>query len=383
MNIFLPIHIDGGNRGCEAITKGTAHILGFPVVQVQALSQNIDLDKRLGIAENVTLASASAMKFWQRLQRKILWLVFKDKKMVQDFTYKRLYNPFLERAVVGDVMLSTGGDMMCYDNNEVIYTNEYLFAKGIKTILWGCSIGKENLTPEKVETLHHFSMIYARESLTAEMLETLGLKNVVTFPDPAFCLKPEKCCLSDAFKTDVVGLNVSNYVVGNDTFDTPFGVEVLKLIEYILKETKLNILLIPHVLWEGQDDRIVAAAIQEHFKGNHRISILNSEQLNYCQLRYVISCCRYFIGARTHAVISAYSTCVPTLALGYSVKSRGIAKDLELPDRLVVDSKNYTNGMLLDSFKYLQATEDNVRSHLRAVIPQYVAKLESVKECCL
>lgn len=383
MNIFLPIHIDGGNRGCEAITKGTAHILGFPVVQVQALSQNIDLDKRLGIAENVTLASASAMKFWQRLQRKILWLVFKDKKMVQDFTYKRLYNPFLERAVVGDVMLSTGGDMMCYDNNEVIYTNEYLFAKGIKTILWGCSIGKENLTPEKVETLHHFSMIYARESLTAEMLETLGLKNVVTFPDPAFCLKPEKCCLSDAFKTDVVGLNVSNYVVGNDTFDTPFGVEVLKLIEYILKETKLNILLIPHVLWEGQDDRIVAAAIQEHFKGNHRISILNSEQLNYCQLRYVISCCRYFIGARTHAVISAYSTCVPTLALGYSVKSRGIAKDLELPDRLVVDSKNYTNGMLLDSFKYLQATEDNVRSHLCAVMPQYVAKLERVKECCL
>lgn len=383
MNIFLPIHIDGGNRGCEAITKGTAHILGFPVVQVQALSQNIDLDKRLGIAENVTLVSASAMKFWQRLQRKILWLVFKDKKMVQDFTYKRLYNPFLERAVVGDVMLSTGGDMMCYDNNEVIYTNEYLFAKGIKTILWGCSIGKENLTPEKVETLHHFSMIYARESLTAEMLETLGLKNVVTFPDPAFCLKPEKCCLSDAFKTDVVGLNVSNYVVGRDTLDTPFGVEILKLIEYILKETKLNILLIPHVLWEGQDDRIVTAAIQEHFKGNHRISILNSEQLNYCQLRYVISCCRYFIGARTHAVISAYSTCVPTLALGYSVKSRGIAKDLGLPERLVVDSKSYTEGMLLDSFKYLQATEDNVRSHLRAVIPQYVAKLERVKECCL
>lgn len=383
MNIFLPIHIDGGNRGCEAITKGTAHILGFPVVQVQALSQNIDLDKRLGIAENVTLVSASAMKFWQRLQRKILWLVFKDKKMVQDFTYKRLYNPFLERAVVGDVMLSTGGDMMCYDNNEVIYTNEYLFAKGIKTILWGCSIGKENLTPEKVETLHHFSMIYARESLTAEMLETLGLKNVVTFPDPAFCLKPEKCCLSDAFKTDVVGLNVSNYVVGGDTLDTPFGVEVLKLIEYILKETKLNILLLPHVLWKGQDDRIVAAAIQEHFKGNHRISILNSEQLNYCQLRYVISCCRYFIGARTHAVISAYSTCVPTLALGYSVKSRGIAKDLGLSERLVVDSKSYTDGTLLDSFKYLQATEDNVRSHLRAVIPQYVAKLESVKECCL
>lgn len=34
---------------------------------------------------------------------------------------------------------------MCYDDNEVVYTNNYLHKKGIKTILWGCSIGKNNL----------------------------------------------------------------------------------------------------------------------------------------------------------------------------------------------------------------------------------------------
>ena len=33
-------------------------------------------------------------------------------------------------------------------------------------------------------------------------------------------------------------------------------------------------------------------------------------------------------GARTHAVIAAYSSGVPTLALGYSVKAKGLAEDI-------------------------------------------------------
>jgi polysaccharide pyruvyl transferase WcaK-like protein len=34
------------------------------------------------------------------------------------------------------------------------------------------------------------------------------------------------------------------------------------------------------------------------------------------------------VGARTHSTIAAYSSGVKTLVIGYSVKSRGIAKDL-------------------------------------------------------
>ena len=93
------------------------------------------------------------------------------------------------------------------------------------------------------------------------------------------------------------------------------GAEVNKLINYILNHTNLNILLIPHVLWKGQDDREISNVILRKYNSS-RISVLNSDTLNYCELRYVISKCRFFIGARTHAVISAYSTYVPTIALG-------------------------------------------------------------------
>lgn len=44
-----------------------------------------------------------------------------------------------------------------------------------------------------------------------------------------------------------------------------------------------------------------------------------------------------FIAARTHADISAYSMCMPTFALGYTVKSVGIAKDLGLFEGSVTD----------------------------------------------
>ena len=196
-------------------------------------------------------------------------------------------------------------------------------------------MGPENLTPEKEETLHNFTLVYARESLSYDFFKSLGLKNVCLFPDPAFILEPEKCELPECFtKGDVIGINISNYVLGDFSLETPFGKEVVRMLDYIVKEANLQILLVPHVLWDfpndKQDDRQTASIIMEKYGKTGRFSIMDVENLNYCQIRYVISNCKMFIGGRTHSVISAYSTCVPALALGYSIKSRGIAKDLGL-----------------------------------------------------
>lgn len=275
---------------------------------------------------------------------------------------------------------------MCYGNNYVITTNNYAHANGIKSILWGCSMGPENLTPEKEETLHNFSLIYARESLSYEFLKSLGLKNVCLFPDPAFILEPETCKLPEVFsKGDVVGINISNYVLGAFSLDTPFGKEVVNMLDYIVKETNLHVLLVPHVLWDfpgdRQDDRQTASIIMEKYGKTGRFSKMDVDNLNYCQIRYVISKCKMFMGGRTHAVISAYSTCVPTLALGYSIKSKGIAKDLGLPESMVVDSKHiHHEGYLLDSFKYMYANESDIRKHLCEIMPEYKERTYGIRE---
>ena len=127
------------------------------------------------------------------------------------------------------------------------------------------------------------------------------------------------------------------------------------------------------MLWDAQDDRIVANNVYKLFQDTGRISVLDSDIYNYLQLRYIISKCRLFIGARTHAVISAYSTCVPSLALGYSIKSKGIAKDLGLDNNLVVNCKdNESNNSLLKGFRYLVDNEDAIKKQLTDVMPSYI-----------
>ena len=382
MNYYFPVHIDGGNRGCEAIAKGTAILLNEKKENLHGLCRNIPLDTMLGVDKYVTLERFKKKPFLTRAYNKLLYRMRLPIK-------PKAFSPHMEfvKSMPKDgVLVSTGGDMMCYGNNYVITTNNYAHAKGLKTVLWGCSMGPENLTPEKEETLHNFSLIYARESLSYDFFRSLGLKNVCFFPDPAFVLEPEKCELPECFsKSDVIGINISNYVLGDFSLETPFGKEVVNMLDYIVKETNLNVLLVPHVVWDfpgdKQDDRQTASIILEKYGKTRRFSILDIDNLNYCQIRYIISNCKMFIGSRTHAVISAYSTCVPTLALGYSIKSRGIAKDLGLSENMVVDSRHILHeGYLLDSFIYMYRKESAIREHFKERIPGYMKKTYGIKE---
>lgn len=379
MKYYLPIHLDGGNRGCEAITKATSLILNKD--KLIAYSRNLVLDRKLGLDKYVDLIQDKEENMLFKAKRKIACMFG---NYYQPMTFKYHYHRFVESMEKDSVMLSTGGDMMCYNNNQVIYTNELAKSSGIKTVLWGCSIGKENLTSEKVNTLLHFDYIYTRESLTANLMEEIGCKNIGLFPDPAFILEPQECQLPACFSNGkkVIGLNVSNYVVGADNLSTTqFGNALKKTIDYLITETDYNILLVPHVLWQVQDDRIISRVILREYESTGRLSVLDSGSLNYLQIRYVISKCHLFCGGRTHSVISAYSTCVPAIALGYSVKSQGIAKDLKLPMESVVDSKHITGkNELLNAIKYGLENHDVLREHLLEIIPTYKEQVYGIKE---
>ena len=379
MKYYLPIHLDGGNRGCEAITKATSLILNKD--KLIAYSRNLVLDRKLGLEKYVDLIQDKEENMLFKAKRKIACLFG---NYYQPMTFKYHYHRFVESMEKDSVMLSTGGDMMCYNNNQVIYTNELAKSRGIKTVLWGCSIGKENLTSEKVNTLLHFDYIYTRESLTANLMEEIGCKNIGLFPDPAFILEPQECQLPACFSNGkkVIGLNVSNYVVGADNLSTTqFGNALKNTIDYLITETDYNILLVPHVLWQVQDDRIISRVILREYESTGRLSVLDSGSLNYLQIRYVISKCHLFCGGRTHSVISAYSTCVPAIALGYSVKSQGIAKDLKLPMETVVDSKHITGkNELLNAIKYGLENHDVLREHLLEIMPTYKEQVYGIKE---
>ena len=90
-----------------------------------------------------------------------------------------------------------------------------------------------------------------------------------------------------------------------------------------------------------------------------------------------------FIGARTHATIAAYSTCVPTLVMGYSIKAKGIAKDLfGKYENYVIPVQSLSKDEDLSlAFDWLHQNEDSIRTHLKEFMPSYCEKsLEAAKE---
>lgn len=373
---FFPIHLNGDNRGCEAIAKGTVEVLKLNPEEYVGLSTDVNLDTRLGLSEINTLIKSKQVSQATMFMFRVFRKLFHKEYLVKKGIYKEKYDHFLNSIGKDDICMITGGDMFCYGDNELNYIVNRLYIRDVKSVLWGCSFGSENLTPAKSVVLKKFAGITTRESLTYNyFVNELKLKNVMLVADPAFTLKKEKTKLPEYFDKDVLGINLSNFVSEKYSSENTFFSSFMKFIDYVVKNTNLQIVLIPHVFWNGQDDREVCKLIADKYGQTDRIKTLDTEKMNYCQIRYIISKCKYFMGARTHAMISAYSTCTPALALGYSIKSKGIAKDLGLDSKLVLDYRTVKNeNDIIERFKYLVDNSESIRAHLEKIMPDYIKK---------
>ena len=98
-------------------------------------------------------------------------------------------------------------------------------------------------------------------------------------------------------------------------------------------------------------------------------------------LKEYISKCSFFIGARTHAAIAAYSTCVPTLVIGYSVKARGIAYDLFGNEDYVISISNLNNeDDLLNKFVDMYKKKESIKKYLTGMMEDYKKQVLKIEE---
>lgn len=381
---FLYGHNGSGNHGCEAIVRSTCKILreGLGNVEITLASGNTNEDIKYGVNEVTELINeknpVSKISFPYinaYLNLKLRKDGFKAEKLVYRKTF---YN-----VDKNTIAFSIGGDNYCYPGYErFTMLHNMLRERNIKTVLWGCSVEPSKINEFIKEDLINYDLIIARESLTYDALKSIGA-NVKLYPDPAFQLNKIEKDLPVNFKeNNTVGINISPMIISNEVNHGITMKNYCKLIEYILGNTDMNIALIPHVIWEyNNDDRIPSRELYEKFKSTNRVSLLED---NNCEvLKGYISRCRFFIGARTHATIAAYSTNVPTLVIGYSVKAKGIAKDIFGSYEnyvLPVQSLSKEND-LVDAFKWMQNHEEKIKTHLCEFMPNYKAKsLRAVDE---
>lgn len=373
---FYP-HPSSLNHGCEAILISTINILNrldnyeyktTLLIKYENGSPKLGDNTAYSLIDEVITCPMPSMKAYS-----FMWFKYQLAKLFhKDISCLLLANSFFKKnkdlIQNNDLFISIGGDNYCYGRPVPFFAVHQAIEKdNKKSILWGCSIDPESITDEMIIDLKGYDRIVARESLTYDALVLRGLNNVVLYPDPAFTLPIGK---GPQINKPTVGINVSPMICDYSSNASVLMNAFKKLISYILDNTNYDIALIPHVTAASTDDRIALKELL--IPGNERISLY--EDANCMELKKIISQCDLFIGARTHATIAAYSTCVPTLVCGYSIKSKGIAKDLfGTYENYVIPVQNILNDNdLVLAFEWLTRNKDTIKNHLQAIIPSYI-----------
>lgn len=372
MQILLFPHGGCGNHGCEAIVRTTAQMTGADIVLASA-SPDEDLYYGVGdccrvINDRIKIKRGTLSYLQAALQYHVMGR--------KDAFDRLVFQPIFDIADECDAAFSIGGDNYCYGEQHYLYLiNRELKRKKIYTVLWGCSIEPKLIRGALLEELHRYNWISARESITADALKANGLKHVTIYPDPAFTLKRKKTALPERFvEKNTVGVNISPMILQYGESENTVLLNYSYLIERILQETDLTIALIPHVVRPQNDDRKPLLWLHEKFKESDRIFLVTDRPAE--ELKEIISRCRFMVAARTHAAIAAYSESVPTLAVGYSVKARGIARDIfGTENRFVLPVQSMKRpDNLWSGFQWLMAEENTIRRRYQDIMPDYIEK---------
>ncbi|MCT4686250.1 polysaccharide pyruvyl transferase family protein [Vallitalea sp.] len=362
-NNFL-IYGHGGayNHGAEAIVKCTVNLIKnkYPeseiILSTHFKEQDIEFD----------------MPVDEYCERDFHYVSLDKNTSQKGFYDTFIYKSTIERIKTNTICLSVGGDNYCYDNWHRWKTiHDIVIQQGAKSILWSCSIEPSMISKEMVNTLRTHHLITVRERLTYNALIEKGLDNVELCSDVAFLLHPKKTKLPENFiVNNTVAINISPLVVRRELIKGSIVKNINTLIEYIINNTDMNIALIPHVVMPMDNDFLLLQKIYNKIELKDRICLI-SDKLNVAEYKYIISKCRFGIFARTHATISAYSSSIPTIAIGYSVKSKGIALDLGLEDFVLPINNFLHNNSLLLMFKMLLKNENNLKQILVERIDAY------------
>lgn len=372
--LIMYMHAGSGNHGCEAIVNSICHMIKEPVTLISYYGEE---DKKYSLADLCEIKTEK--KFEEHRISHVLYYLYRKLTGDKESFIRYRYHDILKGEAM-PLAISIGGDNYCYDSmlSDLKLANSAFNRQGTKTVLLGCSIEPELLLREEIlKDLMQYHTIIARESITFKALkeavpEGCNRPKLCCYPDPAFTLGKKKLPLPEGFaEGNTVGINVSPMIEDNECRPGIVMESCHALLSYLIDHTDMQIALIPHVVWSRNDDRKPLHALYEAFKNTGRVVEIADGSCE--ELKGYISRLRFFVGARTHATIAAYSSLVPTLVVGYSVKARGIARDLfgeeenyVLPVQNLKDPEDLIRG-----FRWLQEREEEIRDTLRQVMPSY------------
>lgn len=386
MKVLFVGHAGCYNHGCEAIVRSTLLMLKkeYSDLQVVLASFDPEGDAKVDLGFPVKIIPGQSRRVWQK--GTLEWFLAKFYRRFSPIgELEVLYSPLKAEMKTADVVISVGGDNYTEDYGDVslrayLSLNRYVKHHGKKLVVWGASIGpfKEN---EKlkgiIDDLNLADLITVREEKSFLDLKHLGIRNIKRVADPAFLLPVSEAALPEAIRNDSglkVGFNISPLLKGyfKDSGEDFFHRESVKFLDELITVQKAFVILIPHVNQPGgtqTNDYDYLNGILKELKHKDRVVLIGTDK-NAEELKYILSQCDFFIGARTHATIGALSTQVPTLSIGYSRKSIGINEDLFGSSKYVLDKKDYSAIRLMEKFLELKSDRQIIKQRLSEKLPE-------------
>jgi colanic acid/amylovoran biosynthesis protein len=382
-----------GNRGCEALVRSTVELLRseFGEVEVLVPSYHPDLDSRQwpdaeqdGCRFVRAMPFPLALKLWGRARRVLPAI-------------KNIYLPNVslpkdvEAGIAScDALLVIGGDNITLDYGIESLLWHVGFAKnaqrmGKKMMIWGASIGPFPNEPAieafVADFLRNADCITVRETISQQYLAGIGVReNVSLVADGAFIMTPQPVDTISFWPTggnqEVLGFNISPLIQKfrpDGEHRQILQKEVAAFLKEALESSSLSILLLPHVdpldgASRNSDSHYMREILEMTGTHDGRLT-LAPNFLNAAQIKYVLSRCTYFIGARTHATIGALSCMIPTISIAYSTKARGLNRDLFGNEDFVLDARSVGRTSLIQSLQRLVENRDSTCTLLSHRIP--------------
>jgi polysaccharide pyruvyl transferase WcaK-like protein len=393
---ILGASLSSGNRGVNALTRGTINALVEKYIDVKITIISYGIDKEVihsvstskGLVEvkEIPCTAKKGIKlflnvlFFSKISKSVL------SKIVNN--YLDVYSVLNQSDIVFDISEGDSFSDIYGYKRFMLHSSLKLTAINLnkKLILLPQTMGPFNNKIVKQIAKYIINRSYksfVRDMISYDVLvNKMGInkQKVIYSPDMAFYMKPDDSYKLSEFariKSDdiVVGINASALLFNGGynkknmfNFKADYKDLIDRIINYFMKIHNVKIILVPHVIIPSmpiEDDLAVSKSIYNKYNKikSDRIFYID-KQLNEAQLKNIISECDFFIGSRMHACIGAVSTTVPTVPIAYSRKFVGIWRELGL-EECVADPREQTIDEILDIVKRNYNSRTNINKILR------------------
>ena len=269
--------------------------------------------------------------------------------------------------------------------NRYTLLDDIVLEKKKPLILWGASVGPFDAMPDyeryMIDHLRKVTGIFARESVTVDYLTKHGVTaNLHQVADPAFLMDPVEPHGEGknlVIEKNAIGINLSplmaKYVTGGDI--SRWEQIAATMIHNIALETSCPIYLIPHVTLPFSNDFTFLEKVRDRIEPESKKEIsLIPPVYNAAETKWIISQMSLFAGARTHATIAALSSCVPTLSFAYSIKAKGINRDIFGNEEYCISPDKLTPELVTQKIESMLETKDLITNDIRKKMPSVLEK---------